>query len=64
MTDISLLQIKAKQTNPHALESTCTRWCLTHRTKIALLAETQHRHTLSFIEVHLHLKSSDGAKLM
>ena len=32
--------------------------------KIALLAETLPRHTFLFIEVHLHLKSSDGTKLM
>ena len=32
--------------------------------KIALLKDPLHRHTFSFIEVYLHLKSSDGAKRM
>ena len=33
-------------------------------TKIALIADPLPRPTFSFIEVHLHLKNSDGAKLM
>ena len=32
--------------------------------KIVLLPETLPCQTFSFIEVHLHLKSSDGVKLI
>ena len=37
---------------------------LTNIKKIVLSAETSLQSTFSFNEVHLHLKSSDGAKIM